>query len=111
LEEILKKYDLNVLIDVSKGEEEAKSVQTKLTDIITSDGGTIYTNSGVKKIKLARTFKRHTQAYSLRLQYTANSTILSNLHREFVINERIIRHMNARLESVFSESAIAELVK
>ena len=38
----MRNYDLSVLFDSAKGEEDAKKLQTKLEDVIKKSGGTIY---------------------------------------------------------------------
>ena len=105
----MRNYDLTVLFDASKGEDEAKKLLEKLTTIITKSGGTIYSNENLGKTALAGTFKKHTQAYGTRLQYSTNNDGLDALKKEFQINEGIIRQINTRLETVVDEKKIAEL--
>lgn len=107
----MRNYDLTVLFDVSKGEEEAKTLKEKITNVITKGGGTIYEASDISKTPLVNTFKKHTQAYLTRIQYSANNEVLAGLEREFQINEGIIRQVNTRMESVLNTEQIAELTK
>ena len=103
-------YDLSVLFNSSDGEEKAKECQTKLEKIITSTGGGVYESQFNGRIDLVNTFRKHTQAYSARIQYKGSNKTLEALHKEFKINETIIRQLNARLESVYNEKQLAELV-
>ena len=105
------KYDLTVLIDVSKGEEHAKECQGKIENIITSTGGKIFsvTNDGRKD--LVNTFRKYRQAFHLRFQYEGANQTLDALAKEYKINESIIRQLNLKLDTVLSPTKIEELVK
>ena len=107
----MRNYDLSVLFDTSNGEEDAKALQTKLDDVIKKSGGAIYKSEFIGRIDLVNTFRKHTQAYSARIQYSADNKGLEALNKEFKINEGIIRNLNTSLESVLNEEEIAELVK
>jgi ribosomal protein S6 len=107
----MRNYDLSVMFDSSKGEEEAKALQAKLDDVIKKSGGTVYKSEFIGRIDLANTFKKHTQAFSARIQYSTNNKGLEAINKEYKINEGIIRLLNTTLESVLNEEQIAELVK
>ena len=107
----MRNYDLSVLFDSAKGEEDAKTLQNKLEEVIKKSGGNIYKSEFNGRIDLVNTFKKHTQAYSARIQYSTDNKGLEALNKEFKINEGIIRNLNTSLESVLNEEQIAELVK
>ncbi len=107
----MRNYDLSVLFDTKDGEEGAKALFTKLEDMITKAKGNILKSEFIGRIDLVNTFRKYTQAYSVRIQYSGNDKVLAALSKEFKINESIIRNLNTRLESVLSESELAELVK
>jgi ribosomal protein S6 len=107
----MRNYDLTVMFDSSKGEDEAKALHAKLEDIIKTSGGTVYKGEFIGRIDLVNTFKKHTQAYSSRIQYSTDNKGLEALNKEYKINEGIIRQLNTTLESVLNEEQIAELVK
>ena len=107
----MKNYDLTVFYDVNSGEENAKTLEEKLLSVISKAGGNIYKSEFLGKIPLVSTFKKHSQAYGSRIQYSTNNDGLAALNREFQINEGIIRQLNTRLETVLNEEKIAELIK
>ena len=73
------------------------------------NGGGVYDSQFNGRIDLVNTFRKHTQAYSARIQYKGSNKTLEALHKEFKINETIIRQLNARL-TVYNEKQLAELV-
>jgi ribosomal protein S6 len=103
-------YDLSVFFNTSGGEDSAKDLLGKLEGHITSTNGKIYKSEFIGKIDLATTFQKHTQAYSARIKYSGSTETLNALHKEFKINESIIRQLNARLEHVLSKSKVEELI-
>mgnify|MGYP001451007985 CR=1 FL=1 len=107
----MRNYDLSVLFSTTDGEEGAKNLFSKLEGVINKAGGKIYSSDFIGRIDLVNTFRKHTQAYSARIQYSTNDKGLAALSKEFKINEGIIRNLNTTLESVLSETEIAELVK
>ena len=111
MEDLMKNYDLSVMFDSTKGEEEAKAVLEKLLEVIKKSGGTVYNSTFNGKIDLVNTFRKHRQAYSARVQYSTNNQGLEALSKEFKINEGIIRQLNTLLDSVLNEEQISELVK
>ena len=53
----MRNYDLSVLFDSAKGEEDAKKLQTKLEDVIKKSGGTIYKSEFNGRIDLVNTLE------------------------------------------------------
>ena len=106
----MRNYDLTVLINTEGGEESAKANHAKLNDIITSNKGTIYSSAFNGRIDLVNTFRKHTQAYAIRIQYSASTQCLEALHKEFKINEAIIRQINSTMSNILSPTQIQELV-
>ena len=106
----MRNYDLTVLINTEGGEEAAKANQAKLSDIITSNKGAIYASTFNGRIDLVNTFRKHSQAYAIRIQYSANNECLEALHKEFKINESIIRQVNSTMSKILSTNQIQELV-
>ena len=107
----MRKYDLSVLVDVANGEEAAKEINKKVEETIIKANGSIIKNEFQGRLDLAGTFKKHTQAYSMRIHYEGDNGTIEALNKEFKINEQIIRSLNLTLESVFSPSQIVELTK
>ena len=106
----MRNYDLTVLINTEGGEDSAKANHTKLNDIITSHKGTIYASVFNGRIDLANTFRKHTQAYAIRIQYSASIQCLEALHKEFKINEAVIRQTNSTMAKILTPTQIEELV-
>ena len=106
----MRNYDLSVLFDTKDGEESAKALLTKLENVINKSGGKIYKSEFIGRIDLVNTFRKHTNAFSARIQYSTDTKGLAGLDKEFKINEGIIRSLNTTLESVLSETDVAELV-
>ena len=107
----MRNYDLTVFFNAGNGEEEAKKLQAKLDAVITKAGGQVFKSEFIGKIDLVNTFRKHTSAYSARIQYSTNNKGLEALNKEFKINEGIIRQLNVTLDSVLNETEIADLVK
>jgi ribosomal protein S6 len=106
----MRNYDLTVLINTEGGEESAKANHAKLNDIITSNKGAIYSSAFNGRIDLVNTFRKYTQAYAIRIQYSATVECLDALHKEFKINEAIIRQVNSSMEKILNPTQIEELV-
>jgi ribosomal protein S6 len=106
----MKNYDLSVFFDIGNGEDEAKKLDEKLISVITNAGGKVYKHENLGKVSLMGTFKKHSQAYGSRIQYSTNNDGLAALNKEFQINEGIIRSLNTRLESVIDKKEMAELI-
>ena len=107
---IMRNYDLTVFIDVAEGEEGAKAIHEKLNGIVTSGGGTVFSSTFNGRIDLANTFRKHTQAYAIRIQYSASIQCLEALHKEFKINEAVIRQTNSTMAKILTPTQIEELV-
>ena len=106
---LMRQYNLTVLIDVNKGEDFAKEYVTKLSDLIKTNKGTVYSSELVGRIDLAVTFKKHSQAYQIDVTYSADPKTLEKIQKEFKINEAVIRNINVLLESIKSEEEIATI--
>ena len=107
----MRKYDLSTFIDIANGEDAAKEILAKVEDVIKKSNGSIIKSEFQGKLELAVTFRKHTQAYSTRIQYEGDNTTIEALNKEFKINEQIIRTLNLTLESVFNPDQIEALTK
>lgn len=107
----MRKYDLSVFANVANGEEGAKETFAKVEKTIEKTNGKILNSEFKGILDLAVTFRKHTQAYSTRIQYEGDNDTIAALNKEFKINEQIIRTLNLTLESVFNPEQIAELTK
>lgn len=107
----MRKYDLSVFANISNGEEGAKETFAKVEAVIKKANGSILKSEFNGKLDLAVTFRKHTQAYSTRIQYEGDNDTIEALNKEFKINEQIIRTLNLTLESVFTPDQITQLTK
>ena len=105
----MRQYDLTVLVNTSTGEDAAKEIETKLNDII-GKKGRIFKSVFNGRLDLSETFKKHTQAYSIRIQYEGDNSTLDALSKEFTINESIIRHTNFLLSNIMDQDKVTKVI-
>ena len=102
-------YNLTVFLDVAKGEEYANEFKEKLSNIITKNGGKIYSIANNGRFDLAHTFKKHSQAYEIDTQYAGTNDTIAALNKEFKINEQVIRTLNVLLRSIKEEADVEKI--
>jgi small subunit ribosomal protein S6 len=105
------KYEAVVIADNLLTEEEVKSLQDRIRDIIQKDGGEITRMDFWGKKRLAFDIKKKREGYYTLFYFTApnSSRILTELERFCQIEEKVLRHMVCHeVPSQYAKSAPGE---
>lgn len=90
MEKIMASYETIFVVDLQKGEEEAKAVVEKFTTLI-ADNGTVEEIDEWGKRRLAYPINDLNEGYYVLVKFSAPTTFVSELERIFGITEGIMR--------------------
>ena len=92
------KYELVVVLDPNKTEEEQQAVLAKVDEVITSNGATIEKRDAWGKRRLAYSIRKRREGYYVLIQFDADpvGTALSELNRHLRISEDVLRFLITR---------------
>jgi len=89
----MKNYELTYLISEDFSEEEIKTFQEKINNLIQKEGGVLQkTNSSIKK-NLGYSVKKKENAYLISLNFCLEPGKLENLEKELKSESQILRYL------------------
>ena len=96
-ERIMNKYESVIIINPSVDEEGVKSLVSKFTDLINTDGK-VEKVDDLGKRKLAYEVKKQKEGYYQIFNFEANPELIKELERNYRITDEVIKFMTIRVD-------------
>jgi len=93
----MNKYESVIIINPSVEEEAMKALIGKFTDLINNDGKLEKVDE-LGKRKLAYEVKKCTEGFYAVFYFEANTTLISELERNYRITDEVIKFMTVRVD-------------
>lgn len=97
MENVINSYETLFITDISNGEEAAKETVEKFTGLIASNGEIVEVDTWGKR-RLAYLINDMSEGYYTVVTFKAVPSFVSELERQFNIDEKVMRSMTIRLE-------------
>ena len=93
----MNKYESVVIINPNVDEEGIKALVQKFTDLINSDGK-LEKADELGKRRLAYEVKKNREGYYVTFYFEANTSLISELERNYRITDEVIKFMTIKVE-------------
>jgi small subunit ribosomal protein S6 len=93
----MNKYESVIIINPNLDEEGTKSIVSKFSDLISTDGK-IEKVDELGKRKLAYEVKKNKEGYYVVYYFEANPSLISELERNYRITDEVIKFMTIKVE-------------
>ena len=93
----MNKYESVIIINPNVDEEKLKSLEKTFTDLINKDGKLTKIDELGKK-KLAYEVRKNKEGIYVVLYFEANPTLISELERNYIITDEVIKFIVIRVE-------------
>lgn len=93
----MNKYESVVIINPNVDEEGTKALVQKFTDLINNDGK-LEKADELGKRKLAYEIQKNKEGYYVVFYFEANSTLITELERNYRITDEVIKFMTIKVE-------------
>lgn len=92
------KYELMYIIPAALSDEEAGTVETKISALITKYGATVESTKRLGKLRLAYLIKNQSHGHYVLVRFSADRQSMAKIDENLRISTDIIRHMILRAE-------------
>ena len=89
----MNKYEILFILDNAAADEAKEAMISKMSDLITSNGGSVEKVDKWGAKKLAYPINYKTEGYYVLVQFEAAATVPAELDRQMRINENVVRQM------------------
>lgn len=104
----MRRYETISIIRPAVGDEEIEAINQRSISIIEGDGGSIVNTDKWGLKTLAYLIKKEQQGYYVYMDYGATPAAVTEMERQFKIDDRILKFMTIKLDDVFDPAAIQE---
>ena len=98
----LRKYETLYLMRPDLSEDDRSGISEKIQKLITDQNGTVLKVEPWPLRQLAYKVSKHSQGYYVLMEYAAPSSLISELVREFRLDERILKFNTSKLTDSFT---------
>ena len=102
----MRRYETISIIRPSVGDEEIEAINQRSISIIEGDGGSIVKVDKWGLKTLAYLIKKEPQGYYVYMDYGATAAAVTEMERQFKIDDRLLKFMTVKLDNVFDPEAI-----
>ncbi|NOR10780.1 MAG: 30S ribosomal protein S6 [Desulfovibrionaceae bacterium] len=102
----MRRYETISIIRASVGDEEIEAINQRSISIIEGDGGSIVKVDKWGLKTLAYLIKKEPQGYYVYMDYGATAAAVTEMERQFKIDDRLLKFMTVKLDNVFDPEAI-----
>ncbi len=92
------RYELMYIIPATITDEEAGTVETKISALVTKYGGTVESTKRLGKLRLAYAIGDHRHGFYVLVHFSADHSSVAKIEENLRISTDIIRHMILRAE-------------
>lgn len=104
----MRRYETISIIRPTLGDEEIDAINQRSISIIEGDGGTIVDVDKWGLKTLAYLIKKEQQGYYVYMNYGATPDSVTEMERQFKIDDRVLKFMTVKLHDVFDPDAVQE---
>jgi small subunit ribosomal protein S6 len=103
----MRRYETVFIIRPNAGEEEINRVINYVTEIITSEGGTVIETNRWGLKKLAYLIKKESMGYYVLCDFASNPASVAEIERRYRIDDAVIKFMTLKTaDSINAEDAL-----
>ena len=102
----MRRYETISIIRPTIGDEEIEAINQRSISIIEGDGGALVKSDNWGLKTLAYLIKKEQQGYYVYMDYGATPAAVTEIERQFKIDDRILKFMTIKLDDVFDPVAI-----
>ena len=104
----MRRYETISIIRPTIGDEEIDAINQRSVSILESDGGSLVSVDKWGLKTLAYLIKKEQQGYYVYMDYAATADAVSEIERQFRIDDRVLKFMTVKLQDVFDPDSIEE---
>ena len=104
----MRRYETIVIVDPDLGEEQREGVFDKIRELIPQKGGLLVEFDEWGGRKLAYEIKKKQRGYYLRIDYCGGGDLVSEMERQFRIDDRVMKYMTILLDTEADMERIQE---
>ena len=104
----MRRYETIVIIDPDLGEEQRGPVFDKIRELIPQKGGLLVEFDEWGGRKLAYEIKKKQRGYYVRIDYCGGGDLVSEMERQFRIDDRVMKYMTVLLDKEADMEGIQE---
>ncbi len=97
----LRKYEVFFIVDPDLSDDDAKSLEQKLKDVVQREGGRVLTYSSWGKRKLAYPVKKRTRGHYFLMEIAGDPDLPVELERNMRLDDRVLKFITVKLEDRF----------
>jgi len=102
----MRRYETISIIRPAVGDDEIEAINQRSISIIEDDGGTIVKKDDWGLKTLAYLIKKEQQGYYVYMDYGATHAAVTEMERQFKIDDRVLKFMTVKLDNVFDPAAV-----
>ncbi|MEJ5300577.1 MAG: 30S ribosomal protein S6 [Thermodesulforhabdaceae bacterium] len=96
-----RKYEVFFIVDPDLPDSDLKSLETRLKEIVTREGGTTLSYNSWGKKKLTYSVKKRTRGHYFLMEFAGGPDIPQELERNLKIDERVLKFITVKLEDSY----------
>lgn len=104
----MRRYETIVIVDPDLGEEQRGVVFDRIRELIPQKGGLLVEFDEWGSRKLAYEIKKKQRGYYLRIDYCGGGDLVSEMERQFRIDDRVMKYMTILLDTEADMERIQE---
>jgi small subunit ribosomal protein S6 len=104
----MRRYETIVIVDPDLGEEQRGTVFDKIRELIPQMGGLLVEFDEWGGRKLAYEIRKKPRGYYVRINYCGGGNLVSEMERQFRIDDRVMKYMTVLLEKEADMERIQE---
>lgn len=104
----MRRYETIVIVDPDLGEEQREGVFDKIRELIPQKGGLLVEFDEWGGRKLAYEIKKKQRGYYVRVDYCGGGDLVSEMERQFRIDDRVMKYMTILLDTEADMERIQE---
>ena len=101
-------YETTFILDPELEDEAIEAEIARVEDLIKAHGGEVTEQQRWGRRKLAYEIKRRQMGYYVHLKFHAPGSFIDRLHRQFRLNEAVLRYLTILLEKNIEEKLEAQ---
>ena len=105
----MRHYETIFIVHPELGEEDTTAVVDKFRGILEDGGGFVVKEDHWGRRRLAYTVKKQNKGYFVLFEYGAEAPAVSEMERNFKIDEQVIRYLTVKLDDSFDLEAMAKV--
>jgi len=107
----MRRYETIVIVDPDLGEEQREGVFDKIRELIPQKGGLLVEFDEWGGRKLAYEIKKKQRGYYVRINYCGGGDLVSEMERQFRIDDRVMKYMTILLDTEADMERIQEAMR